>query len=46
MMYEMKAAGFVPESGTYDALLLGCARHGEPVARLQVQEGFLGAGSS
>ena len=35
VMYEMKAAGFVPESGTYDALLLGCARHGEPLARLQ-----------
>ena len=37
VMYEMKAAGFVPDSDTYDALLLGCAKHGEPVARLQAE---------
>ena len=37
VMYEMKAAGFVPDSHTYDALLLGCAEHGEPVARLQAE---------
>ena len=37
VMYEMKAAGFVPDSHTYDALLLGCAKHGEPVARLQAE---------
>ena len=31
---EMKGAGWVPDTATYDALLLGCARHGEPVATL------------
>jgi len=31
----MRSAGFVPDSNLYDALLLGCAQHGEPVATIQ-----------